>query len=327
MKPGSMKKAKLIYNPIAGGFPSSVLAERAAHILGRNGWETELEQTQDGAHITYMARDAAQRGLDALFVVGGDGSVNLAVAGLLDSDTALGVLPGGTANVWAQEIGLPGLSLSRWLALEESAKRMATGVVHTVDVGMCNDRPFLLWAGVGLDAFIVHRLEPRSRWEKHFAVVQYAASAAWNASFWHGVNLRVKVDGKEVSGHYLIAVVSNIHLYAGGFATLAPDALLDDGVMDLWLFEGETLGDTVNLAWDLLTGRHVHSEQVRQYSFQELQVASDSEMYVQVDGEPVSQDEHVNVSILPRSLKVIAPENTPHKLFTQPQPSSDGSHN
>jgi diacylglycerol kinase family enzyme len=76
------------------------------------------------------------------------------------------------------------------MALEESARCLADGEIITVDVGLCNEHPFLLWAGIGLDAFIVHRLEPRRRWEKHFAVLQYTASAIWNAAEWHGVRLK-----------------------------------------------------------------------------------------------------------------------------------------
>ncbi len=66
-----------------------------------------------------------EEGKEALFVVGGDGTINLAVRGLAGSETALGVLPGGTANVLAQELGLPGLTWTRWMALEESARRLA----------------------------------------------------------------------------------------------------------------------------------------------------------------------------------------------------------
>lgn len=254
-----MKRAILAYNPTAGRFPSRLLAERAARVLQENGWAIHLEQTQSSEHISQMARQAAEAGLEAFFMAGGDGSLNYAVRGLRGSETALGVLPSGTANVWAQELGLPGLTWTRWLALEESARRLAAGKCLSIDLGCCNGRPFLMWAGVGLDAFVVHRLEPRQRWEKHFAVVQYAATMVWHASYWRGMNLMVEVDGKKISGHFLLAVVNNVHLYAGGLANLSPDARLDDGVMDLWLFHGETLGDTVQRAWDLLAGKHGQS--------------------------------------------------------------------
>jgi diacylglycerol kinase family enzyme len=284
-------------------------------VLKKKGWSLRLEQTRDGAHITRLARRAVQEASDAFFVVGGDGSVNLAVAGLAGSETALAVLPAGTANVWAQELGLHSLSWTRWLALEESAIQLGGAEVRCVDLGLCNGMPFLLWAGVGLDAFIVHRIEPRARWMKHFAVMQYAATAVWNASFWNGMNLQIEVEGEQLGGHFLLAVVSNIHLYVGGIAHLSPDARLDDNLMDLWLFQGNTLGDAVMQFRDLISGRHLHSTQASRYPFHSLTMESDSPLYVQMDGEPRFGDGKVTIEVWPKALKVLVPPNPPHSLF------------
>jgi diacylglycerol kinase family enzyme len=87
-----MLRGDLIYNPSAGRFPSGMLAERAANVLRGYGWEIDLYQTDNGHHITSLAQRAAEQGRDGLFVVGGDGSVNLAARGLIGSQTALGVL-------------------------------------------------------------------------------------------------------------------------------------------------------------------------------------------------------------------------------------------
>ena len=105
-----MPRGCLIYNPAAGRYPSRLLCDRAADVLRRFGWDIFLEQTQDGDHITRLAHQVALDGVDAIFIAGGDGSINRAVAGLIGTDTALGVLPSGTGNVWAQELGLPGLT-------------------------------------------------------------------------------------------------------------------------------------------------------------------------------------------------------------------------
>ena len=310
-----MPKGYIVYNPAAGKFPSGLMADRAAQIFQHQGWELDLIKSQTGEHVTQLAREAGAKGLDGFFVLGGDGSVNLAVNGLVGTQTALGVLPGGTANVWSQELGLSRLTWSRLTAIEESAQALAQGEMRLADVGHCDGKKFLLWAGIGLDAFVVHRIEPRDRWEKQFAIVQYAASAVWNAGFWHGMNLQVEVDGKRLSGHFLLAVVSNIHLYAGGLAELSPKARLDDGLMDLWLFMGETLGDTVQIAWDLLAGRHHQSERVLRYPFHSLLLASDSKMYVQVDGEPLQVEGPVKIGVLPQALRILVPSSTPHRLF------------
>lgn len=311
-----MQCADMIYNPNAGRFPSGILAERAADVLRANGWNIRLIRTNDGEHVTQLARKAAKEGKDALFVVGGDGTINLAVRGLVGSETALGVLPGGTANVLAQELGLPGLTWTRWMALEESARRLADSTVRLVDIGECANTPFLMWAGVGLDAFAIHHIEPRPRAEKLFANVTYVASTAYNASLWHGINLKVTADDLSVSGHYLLALMSNIHLYAGGLAQISPFALLDDGVMDLWLFEGDTLGDTIQMAWDLYAGRHVDSDRVRHVVFKRLQLESDSPLYVHVDAEPIPSHGHsIEIKVISQGIRLLVPKETPRELF------------
>ena len=313
-----MPSGILAYNPTAGLFPSRILAERAANVLRAGGWNITLEQTIDAEHITRIAQQAVEDKLDAMFMAGGDGSVNRAVAGLVGSQTALGVLPAGTSNVFAQELGLPLLGWTRLTALEESARLLAEAQICHVDTGSCNDQPFLLWAGMGLDAIIVHRIEPRSRWEKHFAVVFYASTAVWYASYWRGMNLEVEADGNKIQGHFLLALVSNVNLYAGGLFRLSPEACLDDGFMDLWLFQGDTLGDTVKLVLELLAGRHVRSKKVIHLPFKNLSLMSDSAIYFQLDGEPEVSTGPARLSVMPLSLRVLVPKSSlPKKIISR----------
>ena len=166
------------------------------------------------------------------------------------------VLPAGTANVFALELGLPTLSWTNWTALETTVNRMLKGTVRTMDVGICQGIPFLMWGGAGFDAFIVHHLEPRSRWQKQFAIPQYLANMAWYVRNWSAMNLQIWVDGEKVTGTFIVALVTNVHLYAGGLAEISPGARLDDGFMDLWLFSGESLVEIAQHMYDLASGKH-----------------------------------------------------------------------
>jgi len=293
-----------------------MLTERAADVLRSQGWEINLEQTDGGGHITELARQAVRQKMDVFFCAGGDGSLNFAVKGLLGGETALGVLPAGTANVWAKELGLPDLTWTRWMALEESARRLANATVREADIGMCNDQPFLLWGGVGLDAFVIHRIEPRGRWEKSFAVAQYATNAIRQASLMGGIDIQVHTaSGEEIVGHYLLAVASNIHLYAGGIAEISPSARLDDGEMDLWLFAGDTWLEAVTHAWDLMSGRHLESAHTRCIPFTKITLSSDSTLFIQLDGEPMGESNQVVIEVRPKALRILVPEEAPRALF------------
>jgi YegS/Rv2252/BmrU family lipid kinase len=310
-------RGQLIYNPMAGRFPSLPLVERAAKTLESNGWEIDITRTEGGEQITKLAKKAATSGLDAIFVVGGDGSIHQAVAGLLGSETALAVLPAGTANVWAQELGLPTLSWTNWGALETSVKKILNGSVRTMDVGVCQGIPFLLWAGLGFDAFIVHHLEPRSRWQKQIATPHYAANAAWYARTWSGMDLNIWADGEKVSGIYVVALVTNVHLYAGGLAEISPKARIDDGSMDLWLFAGDTLMETLQHMFDLASGKHFSSEKTNYIPCKKVIIKSKTDLYLQLDGEPIAPSKKVTIDIRTQALRVLVPRNVPRPLFSK----------
>ena len=311
----------MIFNPAAGWFPSGVLSERAANILRQYDWEITISPTRSGEHITTLARQAAERGDEAFFVVGGDGTMSYASRGLLGSDTALGVLPGGTGNVFVQELGMPYVGLSRRAAVEECARLLAQAPARRVDVGMLGGASFVLWGGVGLDAFAIRHIEPRGRWNKYFNAISFTASTIFYASFWHGMNVRAFADGKKVEGHYLIAVMSNIHLYVGGMAELSPSALLDDGRMDLWLFEGDTLGDAIRCVLEVLAEQHLESPIAHCIPYSSLYLEADTPLFVQVDAEPVEyQGNTIEVGIQRQALKVLMPSKPPRQLFMENNP-------
>ena len=314
-----MPSTLLVYNPVAGRYPSRMLAVRAAKVLESYGWSVDIETTIDGSQMSRLAQQAVEDKKDSLIIVGGDGSLNKVLPSLVGTDTALGVLPAGTANVWAQELHLPGLRLTRWNALEESAHRLAKGGERRVDTGKCNEKHFLLWSGIGIDAFIVHRIEPRKQWEKNFTLVRYGASAVWSASQWQGVNIRVLADGIQLEGKFMLVEVSNIRLYAGGLATLSPQATLDDGLMELWLFDGSSVEDVLQQAWSLLSGKHIDSERVKFLQFKQIVLESDAPIYLQMDGEPEIGSAKVEVSVLHQQLKVLVPDQAPESLFCHQQ--------
>jgi diacylglycerol kinase family enzyme len=201
------------------------------------------------------------------------------------------------------------------MALEESSHRLARGTVRAVDVGKCDDKYFLLWSGIGLDALIVHRIEPRKQWEKNFTLVRYAADAVLSASQWQGVNLRILADGVQVEGKFMLVEISNIRLYAGGLATLSPRATVDDGLMELWLFDGNNLEEILQQAWSLWSGKHTRSDHVKFIQFSQIALESDSPIYLQMDGEPEVGGKQVAISVLHKQLNVLIPDHAPRSLF------------
>ncbi len=273
--------------------------------LSDHGWRVEVAESLNGRHTTQLARMAAQENFRAVFAIGGDGTAGQAAAGLIGSSTALGILPAGTTNVWAQELGINAFVWPHFRALSQNAHILVESTPCAIDVGLCNGLPFLMWAGIGLDAMTVQKLLPRKRFQKYLNIPEYAATTLWNASIWHGMNLCVTADDEQVAGHYLLAVASNIRHYAT--VKISPSAYLDDGQMDLWLFSGSTLADAFRVMFDILSGRHETSDQARCIPFHKATIESGTPFSLQMDGEPMLGTRLASLEVLQGSLQVLIP--------------------
>jgi YegS/Rv2252/BmrU family lipid kinase len=312
-----MATARLIYNPAAGPFPVGPLIDRAALILSSAGWHLQVIEVESGQRLNDIARSAVDAGCTAVFVAGGDGSVGQVASALVGTDTALGVLPAGTANVWAKELGMPRLDWLHWFALEEAAQMLARSEVRRVDMGECNGQAFLLWAGLGIDGRVVHSLEPRDRWEKALGGVPYATQAVWKSLDWGGISLRVQAAGKAWEDRVVVAVASNIRAYAGGLLELAPEARIDDGLLDFWLVSGATVIDTVYRTLQVFLGAHQTDPGIIHFQSREATFEAEGLLPMHVDGEPLSAQAPVRFRVLPGALRVLVPPAVSPRIFSR----------
>lgn len=302
-----MRTAVIIYNPTAGRFSVKPFIKAVVKELASAGWTAEAAETKSGDHCIELARQAAMEHKDAVFAVGGDGTIGNVVNGLVGSETALGVLPAGTANVWSMELGLRPFSWARPWVLRRNASILANAPCYPVDVGLCNQTSFMMWAGIGLDAMAIQALEPRIRLDKFFAMPEYTASAIWHAAQWSGLKIRLWADEQEVEGHFILAVATNIRHYMGGLSNLSPDACIDDGLLDLWLFTGNNLGDALRHAYELWRGTHVRSDAVQRITFRNLRVEADSSFWLQSDGESRGSAQVAEIAVQTHALRLLMP--------------------
>ena len=302
-----MRSAVIIYNPAAGRFSVKPFINSAVKELESAGWRVEAVPTQSGAHTTEVARQAAAEKKEAVFAVGGDGTIGNVVNGLIGSETALGVVPAGTANVWSIELGLSPFTWARPWVLRRNVSLLANAPLHSIDVGMCNEFSFMMWAGIGLDALTIHSMEPRIRLEKFFTMPEYMARTIWKAAQWSGIHLRLWADGQEVEGQFILAVATNIRHYMGGLSNLSPDAYIDDGLLDMWLFSGSHLGDALQHAYNLWRGKHFTSDMARRITFKSLRVEADSPYWIQTDGEPRGSTQQTEIKVQTRKLRMLMP--------------------
>lgn len=332
-------QAELIYNPSGGQVIIRHELGNMVALLRRHGWSVTLHETSKPHEATELARGAVSRGASVVIAAGGDGTVNEVANGLVNTDAALGVLPMGTTNSWALQMGipalnpmLPGTQAAKLLAgLEEhmtrplpvsyyrkvllgAARVLIEGQTVAVDVGEVSGRYFLISAGVGLEAEIVQSISLKEK--RALGSWAYVLTAIEEAYRYVGTDVSLDLDGNILHLNTPLIVISNIQLY-GGMVAIGPRACVNDAKLDVCIFKGEGFFTFVQHALKVLSHRHLQDPKVEYYQCQRIAIESARPLPVHVDGDPFTSTP-ITVRAVPSSLKVIVPEVLPGSLFNPP---------
>ncbi len=286
-------RARLIINPLArSGDRLPDLLEAEAY-LREHGWDIERVHTAYPAHTRELAREAPRLGFNAVIVAGGDGSVGQAADGLAGTDTALGIIPAGTGNILARDLGLP--IPAPWYphAFRDAARLLVDADWYRIDLGVIEDaqgqqRRFINWCGAGLDAAVTLRVEPHPEDKRRWGVAAYVLPAVqemfnYEPPFW-----QVKVNGRTYTGRYYLIVISNSQLYAG-VVRMAPEARMDDGFLDVSLIHAETLQEFLSKLPMLAVFRKPLGNDIVVHRARAVEIEAVPPQPVHLDGDPVTE--------------------------------------
>jgi diacylglycerol kinase family enzyme len=330
-------QAELIYNPSGGQVVIRHELDNVVAFLERYGWSVTLRETSRPLQATELARHAANRGARVVIAAGGDGTVNEVANALVNTHVALGVLPVGTTNSWALQMGipalnpkLPGTQVVKMIAtLEEriarplpanyyrkvllgAARVLVEGHTVAVDMGELPGRYILMWAGIGFDAASAKSVSLKEK--RALGSWAYVLSTIKSAYRYSGTDVWLNLDGKVVKVNTPFIVVSNIQLY-GGMVEIGAKACVNDAKLDVCIFKGDGFFTFVKHAMKVLTHRHLQDPKVEYYQCREIVVESAHSLPVHVDGEPFTRTP-VAIHTVPSSLKVIVPKTAPANLFS-----------
>jgi diacylglycerol kinase (ATP) len=314
-----LKKSTLIYNPVAGRHPArrEKQVRQAVQTLARAGFEVDLAPTAKPGDAEQLARAAALRGLDLVTVCGGDGTINEVINGLAPSSTPLAILPGGTANILAKELGLPhnpvraaaclpcwlphriALGMASWSLTEpadDPAKKISTKKVR--------QRYYISVAGVGFDAHIVYKLS----WglKVSWGVAGYILEAFRQAFAYPFPAFSCQVDGRELRSTF--AVVHRTRLYAG-WLHLAPTAGLFEPRLTVCAFPSRRWTRYLLYATTVLARQHLRLKDVELVQGNKVTcsaVEARTTIRFELDGELVGTLP-VTFEVVPDALTILAP--------------------
>lgn len=280
----------IIFNPAAKG-------ERAKRLLGELREripDMTLMMTSGPGDALSLADRAVEEGFEILVAAGGDGTVNEVVNGIAGREVTLGVLPMGTVNVFAMELGIPG----DWSRAVEVLRH---GKSRRIDLARAAGRWFVQLAGVGLDAQAVQ--ETSSLAKKNWGPLSYVIAASQVIGRPPPL-LRVDTYNGKLRECSLM-LIGNGRYYGGPFSFF-PEAKLDDGLLDVCLFEKMSHLDVFRYLQGIIRGRHTGYADVHYFKTERLRVESDSEVPVEVDGELHTQTP-ISFEVVPSGLSVICP--------------------
>jgi len=289
-------RAALIFNPAARRMQAQQgrLLERVLSGLTEDGLNVQVTPTSGPGDATRLAREAVAARCDVLVACGGDGTVNEVVGGIAGSEVPLLVIPGGTSNVLAREIGLPRDLLA-------CAALLRKGAIRRVSLGLASDRRFVLMAGIGVDAGIVEASNSRL---KRFM----GEGAFWLAGFqqlarYHFSPFDLVVDGKSHRGTF--AIISRVKTYGGPFQ-LTPQANLFSNQFAICLFQSEMRWRYLYYLSQVARGKHAGLPDVVMLKGRTIEASGSTKVQVQVDGELLGCLPQT-ISIQDNALSLIVP--------------------
>jgi diacylglycerol kinase (ATP) len=238
-------------------------------------------------------RDAVADGIDVVVAAGGDGTIGPVVAELLHRPTALGVLPLGSVMNVARMLGLPH-------ELEAAAGVLATAPIRRVDVGMARGRPFLEAGSVGMNAAMFREAQrfDDGDWLSILRTV-------WVAIRYRPARMELGLDADAIRTRALMVAVAN-GAYTGAGMTIAPDAVLDDGLFDVRVFRGFSKLELLRHLASIAFGRRRYAPHVSTYRSARVAVTGARPLPCRADSRDLGTTP-IEFQVVPGALRVVAP--------------------
>lgn len=294
----TVKHIRFIVNPISGvnRNPQKIL-KWVYEIFEGNSLKVDHVFTEGPGDGTRLAGAAVEEKVDLVVAVGGDGTINEIGRGLVNSRTALGVVPAGSGNGFARNFKIP-------LEQRQAIEMLKDPVIQKIDVGKINQHYFFNVAGAGLDAEIGHRFE-------HFGMrgpIPYFITGTKAFFEYRPQPLKIRYLDEVVKTSPMILSIANLPQYGNG-AIIAPEARADDGLLDLVLLEKLPLTRVLPNLYRLFNGTINRVKGYHDIQIKKAVIERPAEGYIHTDGNPHLEGARLEIEVVPQALMVAVPPN------------------
>ncbi|WP_456407503.1 diacylglycerol/lipid kinase family protein [Caldithrix abyssi] len=287
-----------ILNPISGLKKNKKSIEQIIHkeFQAHSTIDYQIQYTQFPGHARQLAREAAAQNVSVVVAVGGDGTMNEVASSLVGTETVLGIIPRGSGNGYARSLKIP-------LKVKQAIRVLQYGQVKQVDVGKINEFYFFGVAGVGFDAYIGAQFQAFGL--RGPLPYFYIGVREYFRYSYEGFTL--KFNGQSLHVNPLLITVANTPQY-GMNATIAPQAKVDDGILELCVLNPMSVFKAAMELHHLFDGTIEKVKAYRHFSVKEVEIEREYEKGVfHTDGEPRMGPRVLKISVLPQKIKVLVP--------------------
>lgn len=290
------KHLVFIVNPRSGTDRVKAIQNAITAGLDYRLFSHELQYTQYARHGAELAREAAGKGAYGVVAVGGDGSVNDVVAGLLGTEAVLGIIPKGSGNGMARTMGIPVNNEPGAIAVLNKDQAVA------VDAAYANGRPFISNAGAGFDALIAREFAASAR----RGLLIYSWLVTKHLWQFREHLIDISIDGEKIQEHAFMVNVANGQQFGYNFK-IAEDASYTDGLLDVIVIRRfpKMMGST--LVWRALRGKLSGSPYVKRYTGREISIVHPGLQLMQIDGDAHPCEGRMDIRVAPGALRVLVP--------------------
>lgn len=289
-----MDSLHVIINTTAGNHRAAKTGSRILKRLDEKDVHYEVFYTEFPGHAEELARRSAEKQIDTVIAVGGDGTAFEAARGLMGSSTKLGIIPAGTGNDFIKSLHLPASPMQVLDFILDHPAR-------PVDIGTINRKPFINVCGIGFDVSVLDYSINAKKYVR--GMLPYLWGVIQTIIHYHSSNITLEVDGERlISGPILVCSVANGRFIGGGMP-ISPDSQVDDGYLDVVVVANVPRLRMIQYLPGLLGGKILTFKDTTSYKGRHIEIKSTDAMRLNVDGEIFSYDNAV-FEIQPGALHV-----------------------
>lgn len=294
---GLKKKVLFIINPVSGvkQVTKAGIESIIAEILDHEQFTYSVTYSQSPGHALVLSKEAVQSGIDIIASVGGDGTANQVINGIIGSNSVFALIPAGSGNGLARFMNIP-------LVLEKSIDLINRQSVKLIDTISINDNQFVSIAGVGFDALVARKFAKAER----RGFFSYFHIALQSYPGYRPRKYRMVIDGVKVNRKALFVSFANSNQF--GYNTIiAPDASIDDGLMDVCIVKKVPVITAPYILGLLWRNKLVNSGYLEVIKAKEVVLKRNRNKTINLDGEPVKLGKDLVIKVNHKSLKMIVP--------------------